>query len=94
MWIAQKALANKEEVGGASHDYLRMFSIVVMGYIWAKSAKVAQTALANGTTETKFYETKLATARYFLNRILPEHFSLLAKLTTGVDKLDIPDIDD
>ncbi len=93
MWIAQKALSNKEEVGGASHDYLRMFSLVVMGYIWVKSAKVAQDALEAGTTEKEFYDAKLATARYFLNRILPEHFSLLAKLTSGVDKLDIPDLE-
>lgn len=92
MWIAQKALGNKEEVGGASYDYLRMFSLVVMGYIWARTAKISLDALEAGTSETEYYETKLATARYFLNRILPEHFSLLAKLTSGVDKLDIPDL--
>lgn len=93
MWIAQKALANKEEVGGASYDYLRMFSLVVMGYIWARSAKVAIDALEGGSTDKEFYQTKIATARYFLNRVLPEHFSLLAKITSGVDKLNIPDID-
>lgn len=93
LWIAQKALANKEEVGAAASDYLRMFSLVVIGFIWAKSAKIALEALENGTSEKEFYETKLATARFFLNRVLPEHFSLLAKITAGVKNLDIPDIE-
>lgn len=93
MWIAQKAMGNKEEIGGASVDYLRMFSLVVIGYIWARSAKIAQEKLAEGSTEKSFYEAKLATARFFLNKILPEHFSLLAKITTGVKYLDIPDLE-
>ena len=64
-----------------------------MGYIWTKTAKIALKKLEEVTEEKLFYETKLATARFFLNRILPEHFSLLAKTTAGVKNLDIPDID-
>jgi alkylation response protein AidB-like acyl-CoA dehydrogenase len=91
--VAQKSMANKDEAGAASADYLRLFSIVVIGFIWAKSAKIALDALAAGTTEKLFYESKLATARFFLNKILPEHFSLLAKINAGGKHLDIPDIE-
>ncbi|HCR85089.1 MAG TPA: acyl-CoA dehydrogenase [Alphaproteobacteria bacterium] len=92
LWIAQKALANKEEAGAASVDYLRMFSLVAIGYIWAKSAKIAVEKLAQGTDEKEFYETKMATAKFFLNKILPEHFSLLAKITAGAKYLEMPDV--
>ena len=93
LWLAQKSMGNKEEAGGASVDYQTLFSLVVIGYIWAKSAKIALKALESGTTEKLFYESKLATARFFLNRILPEHYSLLAKITAGVKFMEIPDVD-
>lgn len=92
LWIAQKALANKEEAGAASVDYLRMFSLVAIGYIWARSAKIAVEKLEAGTDEKEFYETKIATAKFFLNKILPEHFSLLAKITAGAKYLEMPDV--
>lgn len=93
LWVAQKSLSNKEEAGGASVDYLRMFSLVAIGFIWVKSAKIALEKLEAGTDEKPFYEAKLATARFFLNRILPEHFSLLAKITAGVKYMEIPDLE-
>lgn len=93
LWLAQKSMGNKEEAGGASVDYQTLFSLVVIGYIWAKSAKIALKALESGTTEKLFYESKLATARFFLNRVLPEHYSLLAKITAGVKHMEIPDIE-
>lgn len=94
LWLAQKGMGNKDEAAGASVDFLRMFSLVAMGYIWARSAKIAQDALKGGSDEKLFYESKLATARFFLNKILPEHYSLLAKMTAGVKHLDIPDVDE
>ncbi len=94
LWIGQKGMSNPDEAAGASVDYLRLFSIVVIGYIWARSAKIALDALAAGSDEKVFYETKIATAKFFLNKVLPEHYSLLAKITAGVKYLDIPDVDD
>jgi butyryl-CoA dehydrogenase len=93
LWVAQKSMGNKEEAGGASVDYQTLFSLTVIGYIWARTAKIAIKALESGSTEKLFYESKLATARFFLNRVLPEHYSLLAKITAGVKYMDIPDVD-
>ncbi len=92
MWIAMKGLSNPDEAAGASVDYLRLISIVTIGYIWAKSAKIAIDKLDSGSSEKEFYEAKIATARFFLNKILPEHYSLLAKITAGVKNLDMPDV--
>lgn len=93
LWLGQKALANPDEAAGASVDYLKLFSLVTMGYIWAKSAYIALEKLKEDDSEKLFYESKIATARFFLNKILPEHYSLLAKITAGVKHLDIPDIE-
>ena len=90
--IAQKSLANPDEAAAASVDYQRMFSLVALGYIWAKSAKIAMEKLESETEDKLFYETKIATARFFLNKILPEHHSLLAKIAAGVKYLEMPDV--
>ena len=45
--------------------------------------KVANEKLANGADEKTFYETKLVTGRFFMERLLPDTSSLLAKLTAG-----------
>lgn len=87
MFIAMKSLNNKEEAGAASVEYLRMFALTVMGYMWCWMAKVAQDKLSSGTSQADFYKAKIATARFFLNRVLPEHYGLLAKITNGSDSI-------
>ena len=94
MWVAQKGLGNPDEAAGAAVEYQKMFGNTAIGYIWAKSAKIALEKLEQGTDEKAFYEAKLSTARFFLNKILPQNFGLLATLTAGVKNLEIADLED
>ncbi len=55
--------------------------------MWLRSAKVAQTALKAGTDERAFYEAKLATARFYMERILPQVAGLLAAVKSGKDAM-------
>jgi hypothetical protein len=43
--------------------------------------------LADGTGNAKFYETKLATARYFAERIMPDAGALRRKIEAGGDAI-------
>lgn len=71
--IAQKGLKDPNEAAAVSSDYLRMFALVAMGYIWARIAKVATEALAEGGKgRTGFYTSKVKTARFFFEKMLPE----------------------
>ncbi len=71
--IAQKGLKNPNEAGAASSDYLRQFALVALGYMWCKMAKIAQEKIASGTGDRKsFYDSKIMTARFFMERMLPE----------------------
>ena len=81
--IAMAGLKDPEEAGAAATEYLRLFGIVALGYLWLRSAKLAQAALDGGTTETAFYQAKLTTARFFIERILPQAGSLLAQIKSG-----------
>ncbi len=85
--IGQRALQNPDEVGAASVDYLMYCGYVLMAYMWARAAKTALTALAAGTHEEDFYRAKLATARYYFERILPRTVTLVATIHSGADNL-------
>ncbi len=80
LWIAKTGLANPNDPAAGACDYLRMFALVVMAYIWAKQASVA---LQNISKDQEFYSAKLDVARFFMNKILPDCTSRLLKLTSG-----------
>lgn len=87
MWLAQNGLKNPDNAGAASVDYLRMFGIVVIGYLWARQAKAAQAKLAAGQGNPAFYQAKLATARFWMERMLPESATLNERIKAGADGL-------
>ncbi len=76
-------MKDPEEAGAAATEYLRLFGLVALGYVWLRSAKVAHTALKAGTDERDFYEAKLTTARFYMERILPQVAGLLAAVKSG-----------
>jgi alkylation response protein AidB-like acyl-CoA dehydrogenase len=86
--IAQKGMKDPNEAGAASSDYLRMFALVAMGYMWARMAKVAAAKLKSGAGDGKeFYESKILTARFFFARMLPESEARFRMVMAGADSL-------
>jgi hypothetical protein len=81
-WLMQNGLANPENAGAASTDYLHLFGLTGLAYMWARTALAAQTRIAGGDADP-FYQNKLITGRYFVERILPATGMHLAKLKTG-----------
>ncbi|MDZ4370270.1 MAG: acyl-CoA dehydrogenase C-terminal domain-containing protein [Phenylobacterium sp.] len=86
MWLMQNGLANPDNAGAASTDYLQLFGLTALAYMWALQAKAAQARIAAGDTDP-FYQTKLVIGRYYIERVLPETSSRLAKLKTGSELL-------
>lgn len=73
MEVGMKAFANPEEAGAAAVDYLRVVGHLVFAYFWAKMARVALDRIkADGDQVDPFYTTKLAVARFYFARLLPE----------------------
>jgi alkylation response protein AidB-like acyl-CoA dehydrogenase len=83
MWLMQNGMQNFDNAGAASHDYLQLFGLTALAYMWALMAKAA---LTNKGSDP-FYDHKLVTGRYFLERRLPEAGAHLAKLKTGADAM-------
>jgi len=73
MELGMKALGNQEEAGAAAVDYLRVVGHLVFAYFWARMAQVALSrSETEGGSVEPFYLSKLATARFYFQRLLPE----------------------
>ena len=82
-WIAEKGLKDPEEAGAASSDYLRLFGLVTLAYIWARTAKLALAKVEAEEDPTGFYKAKVATARFYMTRVLPEASALFQQIMAG-----------
>jgi hypothetical protein len=55
--------------------------------MWLRMAKASAAALAGGTGNAAFHQNKLATARFFADRIMPESNSHRRKIEAGADSI-------
>lgn len=82
--LGMKAFGNQDEVGAAAVDYLRVAGHLVFAYFWARMAKVALEKQGSGDP---FYKAKLATARFYFAKLLPETASLIRTARAGLKPL-------
>lgn len=82
--LTDRAIANADDLGAGAVDYLRLMALVSLGFLWARAAQVA---LAKQADDPRFYRAKLATARFFMSKLLPQTASLLAVIHAGAEPL-------
>ena len=86
MWLMQNGMQSPDNAGAASTDYLHIFGLTALAYVWAQMAVAAQKQIDAGSSDP-FYAGKIATGRYFVERMLPDVGAHLKKLKTGADVL-------
>ncbi|MCW5661824.1 MAG: acyl-CoA dehydrogenase C-terminal domain-containing protein [Burkholderiaceae bacterium] len=82
--LGMKAFGNADEVGAAAVDYLRVLGHLTFAYFWACMAKEA---LARKDSGDPFYAAKLATARFYFAKLLPETAALIRSARAGLQPL-------
>ena len=88
--IAQAGLRNPDEGGAAASEYLRLFGLVALGYLWARMAQIS--IEKQGGDDNAFYAAKIVTARFFMERVLPQTGSLFAAIMSGSSTImEFPD---
>jgi hypothetical protein len=86
MWFMQNAMAKPDNAGAGSTDYMHLFGLVVVGYMWARIAKAAEEGLAAGAGEREdFLKNKLVTAKFFMERLMPETALRKTRIEAGAD---------
>ena len=83
MWLMQNAMSDPDQAGATAHYYLNLMALVSMAYFWAEMVSKAKKMLAAGEGNTDFLESKITTANFFFNHILPETTSLRYKIEAG-----------
>ncbi len=80
-FLASKGLYDPEEGAGPSTDYLKMFALTSLGYIWVRYIDIANKKMNDDPKG--FYKAKIATGEYFLKKVLPETGSLMSSILSG-----------
>jgi alkylation response protein AidB-like acyl-CoA dehydrogenase len=79
-WVQVQAATNRNEVGAASVEYLHLFGYVAYAWLWARMAHVAG---KQRSTDEAFYGAKIATADFYIQRLLPRILSLEQSIRSG-----------
>jgi alkylation response protein AidB-like acyl-CoA dehydrogenase len=90
MWFMQNAMAKPDNAGAGSYDYMHLFGLVALGYMWCLIAEAALAKKGNGAAPAM--DAKLVTARFFMDRLLPETATRLARIKAGASStMELPD---
>jgi hypothetical protein len=85
-WIAERGMADPNDAAAGASEYLRLFGLVILGYFWARAAKISLIK-----TEDVFYRGKLATARFYAAHLLPQVNALALSIMAGSEAVMQPD---
>ena len=54
-----------------------------MGFMWVRSAEIAHRKLPTANGDARFYQAKLHTAQFYMDRLLPQAGSLYLAIKSG-----------
>ena len=83
MWFMQNAMAKPDNAGAGSYDYMHLFGLVALGYMWCRIAEAALAKLPKANGSAARLNAKLVTARFFMERMLPGTATRLARIEAG-----------
>ena len=85
MFFMQSGMKNPNAALSGSYDFMHLMGHVCLGLMWTRMAKAAFEALEAGASDAAFYETKIATGRYYMARHLPACAMHLARIESGAE---------
>jgi acyl-CoA dehydrogenase len=85
MYFMQNGIKAPNNALAGSYDFMHMFGHVCLGLMWARMAKASIQVLKNDKSDAAFYETKIATGCYYMQRQLPATGLHLARIQSGAD---------
>jgi hypothetical protein len=88
MWFMANAMKKPDNAGAGSTDYMHLFGLVALGFMWAQIAKAATAKLKDGADgRADFYQARLTLGKYFMERTMPETGAHLARISSGADTM-------
>ena len=82
-WLMQNAMAKPDNAGAGAHDYMHLFGLVALGYMWCR---IVDAAKARADADPRM-AAKFVTGRFFMERMLPETATHLARIQAGAGSM-------
>ena len=82
-WLLTESKNDVDLALAGATPYMRLFGTAAGGMMMARSALAAQAALQDGTSDRSFHETKLVTAQFYAENILPQADGLATIICDG-----------
>jgi acyl-CoA dehydrogenase len=86
LWLSRNGVADPNNAGAASTDYMHLLGLTALGYMWARIVK-AVLARQSRSESAPALDAKLILAKFFNERMLPETAAHLARLSAGAATL-------
>ena len=81
--IASKGLSDPDEGAGPATDYLKMFALTAVAYVWTRFAEISYKK--QNDDPTGFYKAKIETGKFYMNKLLPETGYLMSSIMSGAN---------
>jgi alkylation response protein AidB-like acyl-CoA dehydrogenase len=82
-WLVDHYRQEPAAAAAVAVPYLKLFGTVAGGWLMARAALIARERLAAPGADRVFFEGKLATARFYLEHLLPQAGALAQTVTQG-----------
>jgi len=86
LWLSRNGVADPNNAGAASTDYMHLIGLTALGYMWARVVKAVLARQARAESNPAL-DAKLVLAKFFSERMLPETAAHLARLSSGASTL-------
>jgi alkylation response protein AidB-like acyl-CoA dehydrogenase len=83
VWLMKNAAAKPDNAGAGATDYMQLFGLVALGAMWCRIVRAANAKLASGEGDAARMTAKRVTGRFFMERMLPETATHLARIKAG-----------
>jgi alkylation response protein AidB-like acyl-CoA dehydrogenase len=81
-WLLAEAQADPNVLGAGSYPFLQLIGTIAVGWMWLRMA-----AVARDRADDPFMAAKLATARHYATRVMPDCGALLRRIEAGAESL-------
>ncbi len=86
-FVISQAKEDPAVVGASAADFLKLTGISLYTYMWARMVEIAQEKVAQNDSESDFYQSKIKTADFYLQKMMPKSASLLENIKNGASAL-------
>jgi alkylation response protein AidB-like acyl-CoA dehydrogenase len=86
-WLLESAKTDENAAGSVSVNLLMLMGTVIGGWQMARAATLATGKLDSGAADSSFYETKLTTARFYAEQIMPRVRAYRDAVTAGSENI-------